>query len=230
MIQLPVDNPSIEQPWRDLIRAMTSPELLLSTIDSRRGELSPSQAIDLCYKAAILEQVIRLRWDSKFRISLPQRYRNTFKPEGELWHRVLTLVQEVHLLHPSGYSHPAVWFALALDEGVLGGINHGRGKDYDIRVIQQQNKALQSLSNPFDRAKYPHTWALIEKAGEVAEQLDRFRASIYRPMLAARSALAQELRLPQRLALIQKQGELHLQSGRGKRSRKLPGVPVGATM
>ncbi|HEY9662552.1 MAG TPA: hypothetical protein V6C65_29210 [Allocoleopsis sp.] len=139
-----------------------------------------------------MDEVIRLKWDSKFRSGekSPTVHRPLEKLEGELWYRVLNLIQEIFLLGIDDiYPHPSLRFTCVFQERHMGLFDAPEDKQKALDQIRSENRQLRDLSNPIDPDRFPHTHGLIEQATATSENLDRFRTRHYMPMVKARQAL-----------------------------------------
>ncbi len=108
---------------------------------------------------------------------------------------LLNLIDEVFLLEPCGYSHPAIWFReVFLENEAIGIYAKTEGDAEKTAYMSEFSNANQQLwtlvSNPFSK---PNTKALFDLALEMAERYDRFRPHL-RAFASSRRKLATYLR------------------------------------
>jgi hypothetical protein len=180
--------PLVDNYWLGCIAALLS-----------RDSMKCNSEIEKCrlmYRAAILEQIIKLRWNSTFsaNLRLPKRELGVFKLEGELWNCAINLMMELSLISPLKYPHTPIWFTLCIMEGQLGAFIPDVNRKIDFRkILQNGNQALKNYTNPFNQDESPSTWQLIEDSRKLAEHNDQFRKQKYTPMRKAREKLATHL-------------------------------------
>lgn len=210
---LSLHNCPIEREWLLIIDWLTNPKCQLNEV------CHPADRVRLRYREYAMAELIRLKWDTKFKaFKVPTVHRKLYKLEGNLWFRVLNLVQEVFLLNRSGYYHPAEWFACILIESKLVGVfATDLGKDQFFKQLRSENKQLLTLNNPFYSSNCPHTWKLIQQSMRFADQLDQFRTGTYTPMVKARQALTTYLASEAKVLEPTNQGAIVHRQGR-KRS------------
>jgi hypothetical protein len=151
------------------------------------------------YRRLVIGRFTQKKINSKFKIkSLNRRWKKVVEPETELWSRTLTMLEGLHTLGYLPYPHPTLtFFALikeralllsnfSLNEDLIDSIN---GKEDFISFLQQQNRQIQALTNPFQSEEYPHTWLIVNVAQKVADQLDPFRKNYFTPVVRARMSV-----------------------------------------
>jgi hypothetical protein len=180
--------PLLDNVWLAAISILLSRHSMTSNSEIEKARIT--------YRAAILEQIIKLRWKSNFKadLHLPKRELRIFKLEGELWNCVIDLMLELSLISPLKYRHTAIWFTLCLMEGELGAFNPLVDKKIDFRkILQKANQALKGFENPFNPQESPSTWVLIEDSQKLAELNNQFRKLKYLPLRNAREKLTTHL-------------------------------------
>ncbi len=91
-----------EQYWASTIRFLCSQDAIDRSV---QGEF---RGVMYGYQRLVLGELIRKKWDSKFRIGrINTPMRKAIELEGELWLRVLNLISEIFLLEPR-YVHPTL--------------------------------------------------------------------------------------------------------------------------
>jgi len=164
-----------------------------------RDSMKSDSEIDRCrltYRAAILERIIKLRWDSKFNgnLRIPKKEVRVIKLEGELWNCAIDLMSELSLITPVRYPHTSIWFTLSIMEGCLGAFTPQESKKIDFRKnLQSGNQDLKAYINPFNHNESPYTWRLIEDSRKLAARNDEFRKQKYTPLRQAREKLTTHL-------------------------------------
>ena len=185
-ILLPLIAP-IDSPWNQMINALTSPKLFL------QGRNDLIEKPKLIFRAYVFAELIRQKWGRKTFKELRTRA-EIFKLEAALWHRVLDLIQEIFLLDPSGYDHPAIWFTeVILEEKACCLISCCMGKDASTRQLQAENHQLNTRTNPFDQLEEPHTWKFIQQSIKWADKSRSISTQNYTPMVKARQTLTTHL-------------------------------------
>ena len=182
---VPIANHKIDDPvWAIVVHKLTTP---VKPDSSKFSDLFQG------YRYLSFAEMVRQKWDSKFRISgrLPTNVKKQFESEGALWVRLLNLISETFLLSPA-YEHPAMWFyAIVLEHEVFPATRDFSkskvlSKTEIVRLAQSENHNLLTLSeNPF---KKEATKLLFDKAMPLAESKDRFRVQSYTPFVRARQA------------------------------------------
>ncbi|PSB30170.1 hypothetical protein [Stenomitos frigidus] len=197
--------------WKTVIHILSSPPAIEETSDF--GLLSHR------YRWLVLAEMIRQKWDSKFRV---HRFRGSIKQAIELEAAflvaLLNLVSETFLLEPQ-YGHPALWFAKIMQEWEISptvqALSDRKTNKTELnQKTRSQNKTLLSplsiADNPFER---PATKLLFDAAIRHAKQKDRFRTTVYTPFVKARMTVTN-------FAAGQKLFTKDEQSGKGKISRQ----------
>jgi hypothetical protein len=205
----PVDSPIEEIPfvWREEIRGLSFPDIYAESESARIIRLE---------RTSILEEIIRIRWDSTFRSDLkpPKSIRTGITLSANLWNRVIDLLLEIDFLNPCSI-HPAIRFTHLIREGQIDCLHvSGKNKSEAIKIIQSQNQDLKALKNPFS-LEYHYTHSLFENALPIAERMDRFRTGKLTPVREARENLTQHLR--SEAILLEKKGEKGFVPVSGKR-------------
>lgn len=196
----PLDHPLEEIPfvWREAIRELSFPQMFPE----------PEEALMIrLERTSILEEIIRIRWDSSFRSNLkaPKNIRAGITLSANLWDKVIDLLLEIEFLNPSCI-HPARRFVQMIKEGQIDCLHvSNRNKSEAIKAIQSQNRDLKALINPFP-PEYYYTHSLFESALPMAEKLDRFRTIKLTPVREAREKLTQHLRA-EAILLKKKEGK-----------------------
>jgi hypothetical protein len=141
------------------------------------------------YQYLCFAELIRRKWDSKFRVCrVPRGMRPLLNLDGELWLCLLNLISETFLVYPA-YKHPALWFNQILGEHeIFPTVRHfdgeRTGKAEILKLARSENHSLLTLeSNLFHQEG---TKLLFDCAMEIAEVSDRFRAQTYMPFVRAR--------------------------------------------
>lgn len=166
------------------------------SIYSMSGDGSEFSLVIANHRKLILAEVIKLRWDSKFKIKgVPKPLQAQLKIVGELTNNLLNLIDEVFLLEPCGYPHPAIWFReVFLENEAIGIYTKTEGDAEKAAYMSEFGNANQQLwtlaSNPFTK---PNTKALFDLALEMAERYDRFTPHL-RAFTRSRRKLATYLR------------------------------------
>jgi hypothetical protein len=180
--------PLLDNYWLACIAALLSRDSMVSDSETERCRLT--------YRAAILERIIKLRWNSSFNanLRLPKKVLGIFKLESELWNCAIDLMLELSLISPVRYTPTPIWFTHCLMEGSLGAFTPQADKKIDYRkILQSGNQALKASTNPFDPTESPYTWRLIEDSCKLAERNDQFRKQKYTPLRQAREKLVAHL-------------------------------------
>jgi hypothetical protein len=160
----------------------------------REGETQIEEMIRL-ERISTLSQVVRDRWDSKFRSREIRSEDKIYdKIKSKLFNATLDLIQELHLLEPEIFGNVAETFALVIHENQIDALSlcspDALTKKIDARKIMQfQNRAIKALENPFSLEYTPHTFTFIEEAQKIAQTKDNFRRRYYTPFREAREAL-----------------------------------------
>jgi hypothetical protein len=180
--------PLLDNVWLTAISILLSQHSITSD--------SEIEKVRVAYRAAILEQIIKLRWNSSFsaNLRLPKREIRVIKLEGELWNSVIDLMLELSLISPLKYRLTPIWFTQCLMEGELGAFNPEVTTKIEFRkILQSSNQALKNYANPFNCDVASSTWLLIEDSSKLAEQNDQFRKLKYTPLRNAREKLTTHL-------------------------------------
>jgi hypothetical protein len=204
--------------WRQVIRKLSFPET---------NKESEAEVIIRLERTSILEEIIRIRWDSTFRSDLkpPKNIRTGITLSANLWNRVIDLLLEIYFLNPRP-PHPAIHFAHLIRERQIDCLHiSGKNKSEAIKIIQSQNQDLKALKNPFP-LEYHYSRSLFKSALRIAERMDRFRIGKLTPVREAREKLTQHLR--SEATFFEKEGEERFApvSGKRKNFREQPQTPT----
>jgi hypothetical protein len=225
---IPIDLDKVNTPWNSKIAWISSPDRLPA-----QKEIPPLEAITFCHRVHILHWLVKLKWNSKHRTPYtPKGHKETYKPLGELYKRVLNTCMECHLLDlGSEYNTPAEWFRLILFETSVEGQNLNDGKDETVKKLQRGNRELAGLSNPFNPTAEPHAYRLAQAALAVIDGgNDVFLKEVWRPLVKARQAWVRELRSERWQSMRHDGTHWFLQSGGGgKNQRKIPPLKNGVS-
>jgi hypothetical protein len=178
--------PPADNVWQSVFWEITKPRENACSFDAKVH----------AHRRLILAEVIRLKWDSRFKIKgIDRQSKKEIKAAGNVAFRLLNLIAEVHLMRPDmvDHQHPAQWFLLLMAEGEAIGVNRppglGGGKNFK-RALSNENRLLYSLSeNPFTLT---HTERFFDAALKLAWQYDRF-AAVFREYVKARRQLSSVL-------------------------------------
>lgn len=209
-ISLPLIAP-VESPWNHVILRLTSQKQFLNS------ENNHIETPKLLYRAYVFAELVRLRWEKKTFTDLRTRTEQ-FKLEATLWNRILDLIQELFLVDPSGYEHPAIWFIeVLLEEKLCGLFICAPDKNTALKNLQAENGQLWEKTNPFDEVETPHTWKFIDRAITLAERSDQISKKYYSPLVRARQALTTHLKSPAgRVFRVTPEGFIQKRQGRKK--------------
>ncbi len=138
-----------------------------------------------------LAELIRLRWDSKFKVKIPRDCLLQIRPSVEALNCLLDLSVELWTLTPGEYQHPAQLFMEVTVEGDCWGLfrmdAQGQTVTEVYRQIQAENGQLSRYENPFQKAA---SKKLFDVACDLAQRGGRFHTKTWKPYLRARKALA----------------------------------------
>jgi hypothetical protein len=167
LILVPPSTPKDEDVWPQVFEHIT----LMPRTDCKFAKALSN------HRTLILAEVIRLRWNSKFRIKgVPRTLKKSLELIGSVTNTLLSLINEVFLRYPCGYEHPAFWFAQVFLEneaiGVYATTDEEFTKSQYVANFRNANQKLWTLeSNPFLQ---PATKALFDIALLMAEQYNGF--------------------------------------------------------
>ncbi len=201
---------------------------LIATIEQAGWTASQTRnagmMVNSIHRLLILHWLIKLRWNSKHKVPYHTKgLKDAHKPFGEIYKAASLIVQDCHFRqfgYSRDYTHPVEWFQGLLAENAIEGGYRGN-KSEGIKNLQAQTKKLRSYENPFDYEKEPHTWKFVQSAIDSAQGygLDIFARELWRPFLAARSALAKHLDNSYLLSIRESQGKPTIALPKSKGSR-----------
>ena len=189
---IPICRKGVPTDWHQLISSLEQAGCIAA--QTRNAAMM----VNSIHRLLILHWLIKLRWNSKHRIPYHTKgLKDAHKPFGEIYKSVSLIVQDIHFRqfgYSQDYAHPVEWFGGILSENAIEGAYRGN-KSEGIKHLQAATKKLRSYENPFDRETEPHTWKFAQSAIDSAQGygLDIFAKELWRPLLAARSALARHL-------------------------------------
>lgn len=187
----------IQPPWNEALAELAAPSWDGKDISARGIRTS---ILD-CNREQILFWVAKLKWDLKglkLPSYVPRKNRETFKPMGAVFRRLLEFCIQCHLVDSDchdEYDDPAEWFAYIFTElfGSADSRLRNEGQDEYIKSLQKENKLLRCYKNPYSENEDPHTYKLIESAFILRSCSKVFRKDCWNHYLTARSAWVTDL-------------------------------------
>ncbi len=177
--------PPAENVWVPVFLALTS---------SGTHTACDFDRLDLFYRRALLTEVIRREWDSRFPkvTGLGRQGAKEVKAAGLVAHKVLKLIAKIQLRDPAllDNKHPSEWFGRLIAEResigyiVLSGA--GGAAKFKRRLGSDTQKIYTLTENPFTR---PHTKRLFDIALTLAMENDGFVAPLREYAQARRELL-----------------------------------------
>lgn len=175
--------PPAENVWLPVFWDLTRP----------RHDFADFDKVDLAYRRAILTEVIRREWDSRYRVTgLGRQGNKEVKAAGGVAHKILLLIAKIHLKDPAilDHKHPSEWFGRVVAEREAIGyivLNGAGGADQFKRRLGSDTQKIYTLTeNPFTK---PHTKQLFDIALNLALEHDGFVAPIREYAQARRELL-----------------------------------------
>lgn len=213
----------IDPPWDS---AISSIEAFFSpTIPFNNGLIQHLNFNDNVWEVA-LHWLLKKKWHSKHKIPVSRNVATKIEPLGEFLLQILEICSQVHLMYPSGYINATEWFYHIVLEMRNGDINEictpikkGDGKFKHCSEIRSHVKVLKQSKNPFDSARSPHTYRLIEASINLSQKSDKFDDGCYQPLIKAYSSWGRNLHDDvnwQMLTVDKEKLFIHAGKGRGK--------------
>ncbi|WP_206815844.1 hypothetical protein [Chroococcus sp. FPU101] len=179
--------PEIEQPYHYEFTGCTNPFLLVM-LASHQGCIYRSDSAIFVERVCVIHWVIKLRFNSKYKLPMNREVANFYKPAGILYSDILRASERLHSFTGDEYQNAAHWFRLILCEQRLGGLNLGT-KTNILRGIRKDNQLLSKYQNPFEE-EFPHTKRLFDLLLAKSELHDIIRKEVLEPIKKSRKAYA----------------------------------------
>jgi hypothetical protein len=174
--------------------------------------LSPQQPVDKDdlafrnYCQILIQEFIRNEFSSELPklYKIPQGFTQWFRLEAKLLESLLSLMEHMRTMGSSIINEPmallihrliterriVVFYCPKSDFNSIG----GDGANDLIRTIQNQNKRIRNVDNPFPVLPNELSGRLIQSAIEIGERNDQFKKNFVNPVVDARAALSAHIR------------------------------------
>jgi hypothetical protein len=167
--------------------------------------------------------VIKLNFNSKYKLPMTRQEQEFTKPLGVLYSGVWKACEKLHSFTKGEYRNAAHWFGLIVIEARVEGINLGT-KGKSLKAIRSENKLLGDFKHPFEKS-YPHTYKLFKLLIFYSEKYDCdiLRKEVLEPIKKARKqyATAYQKSIYQ-IGIIENDKEYRQMPGSGTGRHELP--------
>lgn len=210
IIPLSLDSFNIPEGFIKQFLILTSLTTLVSS--AVNGEIPGITLIIWWNNFYILHWTVKETWGGKkYKLpKLPKGYRNSYKPLGIMYKRVLRICQELHTLGLFN-EHEAIFFRKVFTEGrLLGQVHTPSGGKYELyKLLRQENQLLRSSSccsvpQSIDKTEFPYTHRFLELSLKLAFNSEPFRKEYFMPFLSSRSKALDQINSPQSVYLKRK--------------------------
>jgi hypothetical protein len=178
-------NCGINTLWQIMIHIATS-----QAEADRMGQTGVGMAA-FYYRLHNIEYLIKHRFNHKFRIfdRLPKQCQKEFRLRGDLMVALYDAVERVSFqlgefdLFLEMFTGTIMENIFTMEESL------SDSKKQNHRLIQQQNRKLEMLENPFNPEQTPYTHRLFRSLIEHASQSQPYRVDRYSPLIKRRMAV-----------------------------------------
>ncbi len=194
-------------------------QLSLYSINNQLTNVQRDDAIRvlLLWNLAI-HWVIKLKWQSNYKIPYSRNLAQTIKPLGMLISTQLELCIQCHsFLNPNPYSTAAKWFVAIARESQYNSIFRpiNTGKTESLKKRREFIKYIANGINPISEQFAPLEWRLIETA-LFSNLGDKFDKDYLQPFIKSYRKWLNTTKNPSWGAAIRQNDKLFLQNGQGK--------------
>jgi hypothetical protein len=202
----PFDEPTDEPPYSIFFWEVINPYPLIRHIQMEGNGYFIDSWLYLLRRPSILHWVIKLRFDSKYKLPMTRLQIKQTKALGTLYAAIFKGCRELRDYTNGAYMNTAHWFCEIMIESRVEGFSEGT-KFKTIKRLRKENKEIAQYHNPIEK-EYPHTYLFFQLLLARAEQRDIIRKEILVPLKQARAAYATFLRdSAMQIAFIDNQGQ-----------------------
>lgn len=203
--------PQIENPTYQEFLGVVNPEIL-KDLARTKGYISCLDFLIFSNRLYFIHWVIKLRFNSKYKLPMKREVINYSKPFGVLYAEIFKGCERLHSFTNGQYRNAAHWFGLIMIERRSEGLNRGT-KAKTLEQMRNESGKLGQFRNPFEQ-EYPHTYYYFQLLLSMSGKNDIFRKEVLEPIKKARKALA--------TAYYKSDGQVGYVDDQGQEFRQLP--------
>lgn len=203
------------------LRKLTASEHLIN-LWKEKQEITGIDVWKYLRKIFIISWIIKLNFNSKYKLPMNREEQEWTKPLGVLYSEVWKACKELHSFTGGEYRNAAHWFTLILIEARVEGSYLGT-KGKNLEAIRSENGLLAEFINPFEES-YLHTHKLFALLLKLSEKNgnDVLRKEVLEPIKKARKRYATNYTKPiYQVPIFEDEREYLQQPGRGSGKREL---------
>lgn len=207
----------MDSDWIEVVAALQEAPSYRMRDEPTSAQRNDAIRVTLLWNLA-LHWVIKLKWQSNYKIPYPRNLAQIMKPLGTLVYRQLELCIQCHsFLKPNPYPTAAIWFWAIVRESQRNSIFRpiNTGKTESLKIRREIIRSIGRGINPISKQFALHEWRLIETA-LFSNLGDKFDKDYLQPFIRSYRYWLNATKSPSWKAVIRKNDKLFFQSGQGK--------------